>query len=70
MYDALRKLMKEDLMQAENAGIQKGFLKGKIEDRLELISNSMDSLNISADQAMDILKIPAADREFFRAKLQ
>ena len=81
MYDALRKLMKEDLMQAKNEGRLEGKLEGKregrlegklegrLEGKLELISNLMDFQKISAEQAMDIVKIPVAEREFFRTRL-
>ena len=60
---------KEDFVQAKNEGRLEGKLEGRLEGKLELISNLMDFQKISAEQAMDIVKIPVAEREFFRTRL-
>lgn len=41
----------------------------KIETRLEDIKNIMEALSFTIEQAMDILKIPEADRKMYRTKL-
>ena len=61
MCDALRELMKDDLVKAENKGI--------LETQLKSLTNVMKSLSVDADKAMDILLIPAEERAIYRAKL-
>lgn len=61
MCDALRELMKDDLEQARREGAQNALSNS--------IANVMVSLKLSAEQAMDALKIPAEEREFYRARL-
>ena len=69
MCDALRELMKDDLIQAKSEGRLEGRLEGMHEKQLESLTNVMESLSLDADRAMDILRIPAAEREFYRSKL-
>lgn len=57
MCDALRELMKDDLVQA------------KLDGKLESLTNVMKSLSVDADKAMDILLIPAEEHAIYRAKL-
>lgn len=61
MCDALRELMKDDLDQAKHEGAQNSLSYS--------IAKMMTSLKLSAEQAMDVLEIPAAEREFYRKKL-
>ena len=61
MCDALRELMKDDLVKAENKGI--------LETQLKSLTNVMKSLSVDADKAMDILLIPAEEHAIYRAKL-
>lgn len=46
-------------------GIEKGIEQGKEKGMLESIRNLMDSLKLTAEQAMDALKVPEADRPKF-----
>jgi len=46
-----------------------GIAKGREQERLDSIRNIMDSMNISADQAMTALKIPPEDQAKYLAKL-
>ena len=77
MGDALRKLMKDDLIQAESKGRLEGKIEGRLEGRLEgmhekqleSLTNVMKSLSLDADRAMDILRIPTAEREIYRSQL-
>ncbi len=57
MCQALETLMKDKLDERYNAGID----KAKVED----VKRIMEGLNYSAEQAMDLLKIPAEDRIVF-----
>lgn len=65
MCDALRELMKDDLLQAKS----EGRLEGMHEKQLESLINVMKSFSVDADRAMDILRIPAAEREIYRSEL-
>lgn len=61
MCDALRELMKDDLVKAANDGIHEGILKSLI--------NVMESFSVDKDRAMDALHIPAEEREIYRSQL-
>ena len=41
----------------------------RMETRMDDIKNVMDSFNVSFEQAMDALQIPADEREFYRDKI-
>ena len=42
------------------------FYDGKVEGRLESIKAIMQSLNLSADKAMDVLKTTPEERKYFK----
>ena len=46
-----------------------GLVKGMEQERIANIRNLMDSLKMTAQQAMDALKIPTADQSKYAAKL-
>lgn len=48
--------------QIYEAGINDGKVKGKAES----IKNLMSTMNVSIDQAMDILKTPPEERQYFK----
>ncbi len=48
--------------QIYEAGINDGRAKGKAES----IKNLMSTLNVSIDQAMDILKTPPEEHQYFK----
>lgn len=56
--------------QIYEAGINDGKAKGKAEglpeDKAESIKNLMSTMNVSIDQAMDILKNPPEERQYFK----
>lgn len=52
-----------------NEGMQKGIEKGIEKGILSAIQNLMESMEWSAEQAMDALKIPASDKPAYRSKL-
>lgn len=66
MCNALREMMNDELVKAT----KEARLEGKLEERLELLTNVMKSLSLDADKAMDILHIPLAERETCRSRLQ
>lgn len=60
--------------QIYEAGINDGKAKGKAEGlaeglaegKAESIKNLMSTMNVSIDQAMDILKTPPEERQYFK----
>ena len=61
MCQALRELMKDEIETEIN--------ETENRTKLEAIKDIMEALEYTADQAMDILKIPQAKRAAFMAKL-
>lgn len=51
-------------------GRKEGRKEGMDETRVESIKNVMEGLKYTAQQAMDLLKIPAADQSKYLAKLK
>jgi predicted transposase YdaD len=56
-------------MEAKEEGRAEGRSEGIDQTRVENIKNIMDGLKYSAQQAMDLLKIPAAEQDKYLAKL-
>lgn len=52
--------------QIYEAGINDGRAEGKAEGKAESIKNLMSTMNLSIDQAMDILKTPPKERQYFK----
>ena len=61
--------MCELLDRVEAEGVAKGRQEGIDLARLESIRSIMDGLKYTAQQAMDLLKIPAEDRQRYASKL-
>ncbi len=66
MCEALRELMKDEIAERE----QKADEKARQENSIELIGNLMETMKMTAEQAMDALKVPANDRKKYMAGLQ
>ena len=49
-----------------NDGKAKGKAEGLAEGKAESIKNLMSTMNVSIDQAMDILKTPPEERQYFK----
>lgn len=49
--------------------LEEAFQRGIDQSRVENIKNIMESLNLTAQQAMDVLKIPTADQPKYLAKI-
>ena len=66
MCQTLMDIMKDDIdikvQQGRNQGIQQGIQIGKDDMLLTNINSLMESLNISASRAMEILHISPEDR--------
>ena len=58
----LKDLRNEAFYEGEAVGMAKGEAKGKF----EAIKNLMSSLSCSIDRAMDMLKTPPEERQFYR----
>ena len=69
MQKGMREGMQKGMQKGMEEGMQKGLEKGQESARVEAISNIMQALKLTAQQAMDILKIPEAERERYVAKL-
>ena len=65
MCQALEELMKDVIEEKMEAGMEVGRNKTRAED----IRNIMDSLSLTMEQAMDVLKISAEDREKLLEKI-
>ena len=52
--------------QIYEAGINDGRAEGKAEGKAESIKNLMSTMNVSIDQAMDILKTPPEEHQYFK----
>ena len=61
MCEVMDELVKE--------GVEKGKAEGKAEERVISVRNLMDSLGLTAKQAMDALKIPDSEQTKLAASL-
>jgi predicted transposase YdaD len=58
------------LLERDERMREEGRKEGKEIANLNSIKNLMETLDISAENAMDLVKIPAEEREKYREKLQ
>ena len=73
LLQGLQQGRSEGLQQGRSEGLQQGrsegFTEGSMKGRLMDIKNLMDSVNWTAEQAMDALKIPKEERAGYLEKL-
>lgn len=69
MCQALQELMKDEIEEKVNAGLEAGMKAGKDFAKVEGVKNLMETLQFTAEQAMDALKIPEAERESLYKKM-
>jgi hypothetical protein len=69
MCEALRELMKDEIDREVEQGKAEGRKAGAFESLLNAIKNLMATTGVDADQAMNNLCIPAADRAAYKANL-
>lgn len=55
--------------ELRESGKNEGKIEGKREAQCEAIHNIMESLNLSMEQAMDVLKIPESERAEYTSKV-
>ena len=70
MCDVLEKVEKRGINKGIDIGREEGREKGREEERLNNIQLMMQALKLTAQQAMDVLKIPTEDRLKYTAKLK
>ncbi len=59
----MRAWRREGLKQGIEQGIKQGIEQGVMQASLQNIKNLMENMNLSASQAMEVLQIPASERE-------
>jgi hypothetical protein len=77
MCEALQRLMEDEIEAKVARGMAQGRAEGKAEGKAEgmqdallaSVKNLMDSLKVTMDEAMTILKIPAEERAILETKL-
>ena len=77
MCEALRELMKEEFEEERNKAITEGLeqgraqgiAQGRADSIVDSIRNISESLGLSAEEAMDALKIPESERDNYISKL-
>ena len=55
-----------DIEVQRGEAYDEGREEGKLEGKLDSVKNLIESLKITADQAMDLLKIPSSERSIYR----
>jgi hypothetical protein len=68
MCEALRELMKDEI-DREKAEVREKAREEAREEKISLISNLMETMKLTAEQAMNALKIPAEERQLYVSKL-
>jgi len=66
--EGMRRGMEEGLKQGLEQGLEQGLKQGIEQTSLQHLKNLMKNMNLTAEQAMEILQISAADQEKY-AKL-
>lgn len=56
----------EGRAEGEAVGMAKGRAEGEAKGKFEAIKNLMSTLSCSIDKAMDMLKMPPEERQFYR----
>ncbi len=73
MFEALMEIMKDEITERENKAAEKATEKANEEAAETLkknINNLMKKMDLSADEAMDILEVPLEDRKVFLVQLK
>ena len=61
--EGLKQGIEQGIKQGIKQGIEQGIEQGVMQASLQNIKNLMENMNLSATQAMDVLQIPASERE-------
>ena len=65
----MKDLRNEAFYEGEAKGLAEGRAEGKSEGKFEAIKNLMSTLSCSIDKAMDMLKTPPEERQYFKDML-
>ena len=69
MCEALRELMKDEIEEQKREAALEADQKARQENSMELIRNLMETMEMTAEQAMEALKVPVKDRKKYMAGL-
>ena len=69
MCKIMEDLREESIQRGFEKGLEQGLEQGLVQARIENIKSIMDSLQYTAQQAMDLLKIPVKDRSQYMERL-
>ena len=69
MEELARDFAGEFAREAEKRGMQRGMQRGMETERIFSIRNIMANLQLTAEKAMDVLAIPKAEQERYKAML-
>ena len=61
---------KEGIKEGRKEGRKEGIKEGAQQDRAASLRSLMSKLKVSAEEAMDLLEVPAAERPMYRELLQ
>ena len=67
--DAKAEGIEEGRAEGRAVGIEEGRAEGKTESLVSSIKNVMDSIHVSIEEAMDILKVDPQKRQEYAAKV-
>ena len=70
MAEGLEKGLEQGLEKGLEQGLEKGLEQGAFQAMLSSVKNLMANVGMSAAQAMDVLEIPAAERDRYFSALQ
>lgn len=70
MSSVIAEIFKEEIAEAASKAAEKAELEGKEKNLIENIRSLMETVNFTAKQAMDALKIPADEQEKYFALIQ
>ena len=68
--DAKAEGIEEGRAEGRAVGIEEGRAEGKTESLVSSIKNVMDSIHVSIEEAMDILKVDPQKRQEYAAKVK
>ena len=68
--DAKAEGIEEGRAEGRAVGIEEGRVEGKTESLVSSIKNVMDSIHVSIEEAMDILKVDPQKRQEYAAKVK
>ncbi len=69
MCEVIEKYIAEGRREGRSEGRREGIRKGRREGKAEAIRNLMESMSLTAEQAMKALKIPAGEFDTYMTLL-